>query len=60
MTPLVWKNLSAARQAAALRRPAQSAQPAVAAAVRTIVAAVRRDGDASRRSSTGLPCARCA
>jgi histidinol dehydrogenase len=52
MTPLVWKNLSASRQASALRRPAQSAQPAVAAAVRTIVAVVRRDGDAALRRFT--------
>lgn len=52
MTPLVWKKLSGPRQAAVLRRPAQSAQPAVAAAVRTIVAAVRRDGDAALRRFT--------
>ncbi|HQY05780.1 MAG TPA: histidinol dehydrogenase [Lacunisphaera sp.] len=52
MQPLVWQKLSASRQAAALRRPAQSAQPAVAAAVRTIVAAVRRDGDAALRRLT--------
>jgi histidinol dehydrogenase len=49
---LVWQKLTATRQAAALRRPAQSAQPAVAAAVRTIVAAVRRDGDAALRRLT--------
>lgn len=52
MTPLVWKNLSASRRVAALRRPAQAAQPSVAAAVRTIVAAVRRDGDAALRRLT--------
>ena len=52
MQPLVWKKLSAARQAAALRRPAQQAQPQVAAAVRGIVAAVRRDGDAALRRLT--------
>jgi histidinol dehydrogenase len=52
MQPLTWKNLPAARQAAALRRPAQSAQPAVAAAVRTIIAAVRREGDAALRRLT--------
>ncbi|SDR98176.1 histidinol dehydrogenase [Opitutus sp. GAS368] len=52
MKPLIWKKLSASRQTAALRRPAQSAQPAVAAAVRTIVAAVRRDGDAALRRLT--------
>lgn len=45
MNPLVWKKLSAPRRAAALRRPAQAAQPSVAAAVRSIVAAVRREGD---------------
>jgi len=48
----IWKKLSASRRAAALRRPAQSAQPAVAAAVRAIVAAVRRDGDAALRRLT--------
>lgn len=52
MQTLTWKSLSTARQAAALRRPAQSAQPAIAAAVRTIVAAVRRDGDAALRRLT--------
>jgi histidinol dehydrogenase len=52
MQSLTWKNLSAARRVAALRRPAQSAQPSVAAAVRTIVAAVRRDGDAALRRLT--------
>jgi histidinol dehydrogenase len=52
MDLLVWKKLSASRQAAALRRPAQSAQPSVAAAVRMIVVAVRRDGDAALRRFT--------
>lgn len=52
MTPLTWKKLSAAQRAAALRRPAQHAQPAVAAAVRTIVARVRREGDAALRMLT--------
>ncbi len=52
MQTFTWKKLSAPRRAAALRRPAQSAQPAVAAAVRTIVAAVRRDGDAALRRFT--------
>ena len=52
MQPLVWQKLSASRQAAALRRPAQSAQPSVAAAVRVIVAAVRRDGDDALRRLT--------
>ncbi len=52
MQPLVWKNLSAPQRAAALRRPAQSAQPAVAATVRAIIARVRRDGDAALRELT--------
>ena len=52
MQPLVWKNLSASRRAAALRRPAQSAQPQVAAAVRVIIAAVRREGDRALRRFT--------
>jgi len=52
MDLLAWKNLPASRRAAALRRPAQSAQPAIAAAVRAIVAAVRRDGDAALRRFT--------
>ena len=52
MQTLTWKKLSPVRQAAALRRPAQSAQPAVAAAVRTIIAAVRRDGDTALRRFT--------
>jgi histidinol dehydrogenase len=52
MQPLIWKKLSAAQRGAALRRPAQQAQPQVAAAVRAIVAAVRRDGDAALRRLT--------
>ena len=52
MDLLTWKNLSAAHRTAALRRPAQSVQPAVAAAVRAIIAAVRRDGDAALRRFT--------
>jgi len=52
MQPLIWKNLSASKRAAALRRPAQTAQPAVAATVRAIVARVRRDGDAALRALT--------
>ena len=52
MKPLVWKSLSPAARTAALRRPAQSAQPAVAAAVRAIIARVRREGDAALRSFT--------
>jgi len=49
MKPLSWKKLSAAQRAAALRRPAQSAQPLVSVAVRTILSAVRRKGDRSLR-----------
>ncbi|MSU47310.1 MAG: histidinol dehydrogenase [Lacunisphaera sp.] len=52
MQLLLWKTLSAPGRAAALRRPAQSAQPRVAAAVRAIIAAVRRDGDAALRRFT--------
>lgn len=52
MRPLVWKSLSASQRADALRRPAQSAQPAIAAAVRVIVAAVRRGGDRALRQLT--------
>jgi histidinol dehydrogenase len=52
MQLLVWKKLSAPARAAALRRPAQSAQPQVAATVRTIIAAVRREGDAALRRLT--------
>ncbi len=52
MKPLNWKSLSPSARAAALRRPAQQAQPAVAAAVRTIIARVRREGDAGLRALT--------
>ncbi len=52
MDLLTWKNLSAAGRAAALRRPAQSAQPAIAAAVKIILAAVRRGGDRALRQFT--------
>ena len=52
MQPLFWKNLTAPQRTAALRRPAQVAQPSVAAAVRVIVAAVRRDGDGALRRLT--------
>ena len=52
MNFLVWEKLSAARRAAALCRPAQSAQPAVVPTVRAIIAAVRRDGDAALRHFT--------
>ena len=49
---LVWKKLSASRRSAALRRPAQSAQPSIATTVRAIVGAVRRDGDTALRRFT--------
>ena len=52
MNPLLWKKLSPRQRAAALTRPAQQAQPQVAAAVRAIVTAVRRDGDAALRKFT--------
>ena len=52
MQTLTWKKLSQRQRAAALRRPAQTAQPAVAAAVRAIIASVRRDGDAALRRLT--------
>jgi histidinol dehydrogenase len=52
MNPLIWKKLSASQRAAALRRPAQQAQLRVAAVVRSIIAAVRRDGDAALRRLT--------
>ncbi|MBA3848485.1 MAG: histidinol dehydrogenase [Opitutus sp.] len=52
MTPLVWKNLSPARRAAALQRPAQAVRPQVAAAVARLVAQVRREGDAALRRLT--------
>ena len=46
---LIWQTLSPARRAAALRRPAQSAQPEIAATVTEILAEVRRAGDAALR-----------
>src|SRR5947207_10917523 len=52
MQTLTWKKLSAAQRTAALRRPAQSAQPAIAAAVRVIVSLVRRTGDRGLRQLT--------
>ncbi|MBI2496442.1 MAG: histidinol dehydrogenase [Opitutae bacterium] len=52
MKPLLWKKLSPSARTAALQRPAQAAQPAVAAAVRATIAAVRRDGDAALRRLT--------
>jgi histidinol dehydrogenase len=52
MKTLIWKKLSAANRRDALQRPVQRTQPQVAAAVRAIVAAVRRDGDAALRKFT--------
>ena len=52
MKPLFWRNLSAPQRTAVLARPAQKAQPQVAAAVNAIVTAVRRDGDAALRRLT--------
>jgi len=52
VTPLVWKNLSPARRAAALRRPAQAARPQIADAVSRLVAEVRRGGDSALRRLT--------
>ncbi len=52
MQLLVWNKLSALQRAAAVARPAQQAQPQVAATVRAIVTAVRRDGDAALRKFT--------
>jgi len=49
MKPLVWKSLSASARAAALQRPAQSAQPETAAIVGRIIARVRREGDKALR-----------
>ncbi|WP_438480584.1 histidinol dehydrogenase [Oleiharenicola lentus] len=52
MKPLLWKTLSARARADALRRPAQTAQPQIAATVTAIIAEVRRNGDAALRSLT--------
>jgi histidinol dehydrogenase len=52
MTPLVWKSLSPARRAAALRRPAQAARSDIAPTVARLVAEVRRDGDRALRRLT--------
>ena len=49
MKPLFLKNLSSSARTAALQRPAQSAQPQIAAAVEKIVAQVRRDGEKALR-----------
>lgn len=50
MKPLVWKNLPASARAAALQRPAQSAQPRTAAIVGEIIARVRRKGEIALRA----------
>jgi histidinol dehydrogenase len=47
MRILEWKSLSDAQRAEALRRPALRDAPAVAEAARSIIEAVRRDGDAA-------------
>jgi histidinol dehydrogenase len=52
MKLLFWKNLSARQRAAALARPAPSAQPRRAAIVARIIATVRREGDAALRRFT--------
>src|SRR6195952_6078985 len=49
MKPLNWKKLSTSARAAALQRPAQSAQPQIAASVEKIIAQVRRDGEKALR-----------
>lgn len=52
MQILTWKNLSPCQRAAALSRPAQAAQPRVAAAVTALIARVGRGGDAELRRIT--------
>jgi histidinol dehydrogenase len=52
MKLLVWKTLSPRQRAAALQRPAQSAQAQVADAVARIIADVRRHGDDALRRLT--------
>jgi histidinol dehydrogenase len=47
MRILDWKSLSPAQRAQALQRPAQQQAAAVADSARSIIAAVRRDGDAA-------------
>lgn len=49
MKALVWKQFSAAKQAAALKRPAQKAQQRTAVIVAGILAQVRRQGDRALR-----------
>jgi histidinol dehydrogenase len=52
MKSLAWKSLSASARAAALQRPAQSAQKRTALAVAGILALVRRGGDGALRRIT--------
>jgi histidinol dehydrogenase len=52
VTPLVWKNLSPARRAAALERPAQTRRTEIASAVSRIIMEVCHDGDAALKRLT--------
>ena len=52
MKPLFWKSLSSAQRAAALQRPAQSAQKRTAIAVSGILTLVRKGGDRALRQIT--------
>jgi histidinol dehydrogenase len=52
VTPLVWKNLSPARRAAALERPAQTRSTEIASAVSRIIMEVAHDGDAALKRLT--------
>lgn len=52
MLQYVWKELDAAARQAVLRRPALADDAALTESVRTIVARVRRDGDAALRALT--------
>lgn len=52
MKPLLWKKLSARARTDALRRPAQTAQPQIAATVTALIADVRTHGDAALKRLT--------
>jgi len=52
MPILKWQSLDAGARRAALARPARHSDPTVSAQVRTIIAEVRRDGDAALRALT--------
>ena len=52
MKPLTWKSLSATARAAALQRPAQSAQKRTALVVAGLIQVVRRGGDRALRRIT--------